>query len=652
MKEITLNSGGLSLRCFRVNTAVVGSGAAGYNAADRLFAFGQEDILLLTEQRTAGTSRNAGSDKQTYYKLTLSGGEPDSVGEMAETLFSGRCVDGDIALCEAALSTQSFFRLVELGVEFPRNRWGEYIGYKTDHDPRRRATSAGPYTSRSMTEVLERSVCSKGIPVLDNAQVIKILVKDGHVLGLLCFNTKSSGPSDRFILVQCSNVVYATGGPAGMYSSSVFPCSQYGASGLAFEAGVRGRNLTEWQYGIGSVAPRWNISGSYMQVLPRIFSVDGDGSNEHEFLMDYFSSAEEMLSKLFLKGYQWPFDVRKLHDGSSIIDILVFLELRKGKRVYLDYRSNPVGGAFDFERLEPEAREYLRKAGADFGTPYQRLCHMNMPAVELYMDKGVDLGKEPLEVAICAQHNNGGLAVDSWWQTNVSGFFAVGEAAGCHGVYRPGGCALNSGQVGGIRAAQYICRLRSGPENEETDFPALAGQAVEEMESLAEAALSRGGDLRALYKTAAEQMSRSASAIRSRRDIEALLDCVREQLANYSCLAAASGESQLSWVFRLRDILLAQQVYLSAMADYILSGGRSRGSALYSDESGSKPAPSLPDYLRFRLEDESVPSLIQEIEYENGDCISYWREPRPIPTDDDFFENVWRSYRENKNIID
>lgn len=75
-------------------TAVVGSGAAGYSAALRLWQYGQRDILLLTENRMAGTSRNTGSDKQTYYKLTLSGDEPDSVGEMARTLFQGGCVDG------------------------------------------------------------------------------------------------------------------------------------------------------------------------------------------------------------------------------------------------------------------------------------------------------------------------------------------------------------------------------------------------------------------------------------------------------------------------------------------------------------------------------------------------------------------------------
>ena len=60
---------------------------------------------------------------------------------MAETLFAGRCVDGDIALCEATLSTQCFLKLVELGVPFPRNRYGEYIGYKTAHGGKSRGSA-------------------------------------------------------------------------------------------------------------------------------------------------------------------------------------------------------------------------------------------------------------------------------------------------------------------------------------------------------------------------------------------------------------------------------------------------------------------------------------------------------------------------------
>lgn len=649
MKKHIVKAGAYTARVYSCNTAVVGSGAAGFNAADRLWKLGQHDIALVTENRVSGTSRNTGSDKQTYYKLTLSGGDPDSVREMAETLFAGRCVDGDIALCEAALSTQCFLKLVELGVPFPRNRYGEYIGYKTDHDPRRRATSVGPYTSKQMTECLERSVMEEGVPVLDKLQVIKVLVQNETVCGLLCMDVNAEKASERFALIRCKNIIYATGGPAGMYADSVYPLSQFGATGLALEAGVKGKNLTEWQYGLASVHPRWNVSGTYMQVLPRVYSTAADGSDEREFLMDFFTDAQDMLSKLFLKGYQWPFDVRKVADGSSIIDILVYLESCKGRRVYLDYRKNPVNGDFDYAKLLPEAREYLERAGACFGTPIERLAHMNQPAIDFYQDKGVDLHTEPLEIALCAQHNNGGLSIDCWWQTNVHGFFAVGEVAASHGVYRPGGTALNAGQVGSTRAAQYIAARCQGEAP--AFFEGVAAAALKEMGDLSEQIWSDDGNVRALWQQAAENMSRCGAAIRDTEAIEAYVTQVEKQLAEFAEIVSVSNRAQLSMAYRLRDMLMSQRAYLRAMMDYTAHQGKSRGSALYTDmREGTKPYDSLPDSFTFALDENEHP-LVQELWFENGTCRSEWRAVRPIPEDDDFFENVWRSYRENQNIM-
>ena len=556
MENEIFRAGNYTAKVVRCNTAIVGSGAAGFNAADRLWQLGQHDIVLVTENRVGGTSRNTGSDKQTYYKLTLSGGDADSVREMADTLFAGRCVDGDIALCEAALSTQCFLKLVELGVPFPRNRYGEYIGYKTDHDPRRRATSVGPYTSKQMTECLEAAVQAKGVPMLDKTQVIKILADGGTVCGLLCLNMTAQDAADRFTLIRCKNVIWATGGPAGMYADSVYPFSQYGATGLALEAGAKGKNLTEWQYGLASIAPRWNVSGTYMQVLPRVFSTAADGSDEREFLMDFFTDAHDMLSKLFLKGYQWPFDVRKVADGSSIIDILVYLETCKGRRVYLDYRTNPAGGEFSYDALLPEAREYLTRAGACFGTPIERLAQMNQPAIDFYRDKGVDLYTQPLEIALCAQHNNGGIGIDCWWQTDVKGLFAVGEAAASHGVYRPGGTALNAGQVGSTRAAQYIAARCQG--DAPACFDTEAAAALAEMGALADACRADTGNVRALWQHAAEEMSRCGAAIRDPAQIRAYGKQVEAQLAGFAKTVKAGSRTELAMVYRLRDMLLSQ----------------------------------------------------------------------------------------------
>ena len=51
MKQEFFRTDGLCAQLYRCNTAIVGSGAAGYNAADCLWRAGQHDILLLTENR-------------------------------------------------------------------------------------------------------------------------------------------------------------------------------------------------------------------------------------------------------------------------------------------------------------------------------------------------------------------------------------------------------------------------------------------------------------------------------------------------------------------------------------------------------------------------------------------------------------------------
>jgi heterodisulfide reductase subunit A-like polyferredoxin len=91
---------------FTTSAAVVGTGAAGYNAADTLYSLGVTDVLVITEGRMMGTSRNTGSDKQTYYKLNLSGGVKDSVYDMAKALMRGGYMHGDIALTDVALSAR------------------------------------------------------------------------------------------------------------------------------------------------------------------------------------------------------------------------------------------------------------------------------------------------------------------------------------------------------------------------------------------------------------------------------------------------------------------------------------------------------------------------------------------------------------------
>lgn len=649
MNYFTTEIAGYSLRVYKAGTAVVGTGAAGFNAADQLWLHGCRDVAIVTEGVCTGASRNTGSDKQTYYKLTLSGDEPDSVGEMARSLFAGQCMDGDAALVEAALSAPSFLRLCSLGVPFPTNRYGEYIGYKTDHDPKRRATSVGPLTSRKMTEALEKSVTEKNIPILDKLQVVSILTGNGAVKGLLCLDLSAEDRDRAYLAVCCSNIVWATGGPAGIYADSAYPVGHNGSTGVALEAGATAKNLTEWQYGLASLNPRWNVSGTYMQALPRFYSTDRAGGDQREFLADSIMDPSDMLTKIFLKGYEWPFDARKIQNGSSIIDILVYNECcQKNRRVFLDYTTNPGGGGLNFAALGQEAQAYLERAGANLGTPFQRLSHMNAPAVEFYRSRGVDLATQPLEIALCAQHNNGGLDVDAWWHTNIPGLFAAGEAAGTHGVYRPGGSALNAGQVGSARAARYIAARRNAPPDEQGFIASCTCQLPRHLE-LFDAVWNSSDTAGSLWKEAQKQMSRIGGPIRDIREISNLQSQVAARLREFPYEARAADIPGISSAYRYRDALICQLACLGAMADYIKQGGKSRGSALYRDPDGQLPQ-GLPELFRYRLDDGSQGNLVQLARYGDGKFTYRWRPVRPLPQNDDFFENVWREFRENGNI--
>lgn len=646
--------------CYSYQSIVVGFGAAALNGAVSLYREGVKDIAIITEGRTAGTSRNTGSDKQTYYKLSLCGEEGDSVVKMANVLYEGGSVDGDTALAEAAGSVRSFFNLVEAGVPFPFNSSGEMVGYKTDHDPNKRGTSAGPLTSKFMVEALEKQVENFGIPVYDKHQVIEIL-QDGEennkrARGVLTIDLAKESLDEKYVVFISDNIIYATGGEAGLYESSVYPASQTGGMGVAFRAGAMGKNLTESQYGIASIKFRWNLSGSFQQVIPRYISTDVDGNGEKEFLEEYFEDKGKLLNNIFLKGYQWPFDPRKLTDcGSSMIDLLVYQEtVLKGRRVFLDFCRNPScsekNGVFLVENLGEEAREYLVNSDAVYNTPIERLEHMNKAAIDLYKSHGIDLYSEMLEIAVCAQHNNGGLSGNKWWESNISHLFPVGEVNGSHGVYRPGGSALNAGQVGSFRAALYIAHMyREEPLSIE-NIPENIKRTIAKAADYGTAAINRkSGDVFAYMaekKKLGKRMSECGAVIRDREKIEKAIEETLKQQSELSGKMVVSGY-HIGLYYKIRDLLISQYMYLGAILDYIKKGGNSRGSYLVHDDLGVKPLECMPEVFRFKVEDGDFCKKIQEIRLENEKAVISWRNVRPIPQEDTWFERVWKDYKQN-----
>ncbi len=664
--QIKINN--ISIPLYSLNTLIIGSGAASLNAAVNLFEKGQKDIAIVTDQWGGGTSNNTGSDKQTYYKLSLAGDQPDSSMDMAKDFFKGGCMHGDIALCEAMNSTQAFFHLVSLGVPFPHDRYGAFVGYKTDHDPRQRATSAGPLTSHLMFECLAKDVKNKGIKIFDGSEVIGLLTEykgnEKHVIGAIALD-KNQLDSENFglIVFNAVNIVLGTGGPAGIYKTSVYPESQLGSSGMAYEIGAVGNNLTESQYGIASIRFRWNLSGTYQQVIPRYVSTDQNGSDVQEFLNLYFPDMGKLATAIFLKGYQWPFDPRKVYNyGSSLIDILVYQEtMIKGRRVFLDFQKNPTGAGilddFKFDQLSREAYSYLEKSGALFGTPIQRLAKMNQPAIDLYKNNGIDITKEYLEIAVCAQHNNGGLKGNIWWESNIKHLFPIGEVNGTHGVYRPGGSALNSGQVGSLRAALFISKRYQGDPKSENEFLKAAGTQVYIKLKLAKDMIKANqADPNLIWNIRAEiqeRMSACGAHIRSLEKVKPAVQAAWELFSKMKQEMKVASVKELPAAFRNLDLCLTHALYLEAIAEYLEKGGKSRGSYLVMDPAGKKPCEQLGDEWKFSLNQEKdfVDQKILEICLDhNFNIKKQWVDVRPIPQEDSWFENVWNEYLRD-NIV-
>lgn len=157
---------------------------------------------------------------------------------------------------------------------------------------------------------------------------------------------------------------------------------------------------------------------------------------------------------------------------------------------------------------------------------------------------------------------------------------------------RPGGSALNAGQVGSLRAAQYI----SSHPNELVDerlFSELTGKV--------ETGFSDDTDER--ISAAQRRMSDNAAAVRDIEKIKLTLKITLDELKTATDPV-------------LRDVLLTQGAVLTAMAN-----------------------------------PNTDPESVQEVALTENGFESTVRKVRPIPQDDAFFENVWRNYRENKNIF-
>jgi succinate dehydrogenase / fumarate reductase, flavoprotein subunit len=421
----------VSRESIRTSVLIIGAGAAGLRTAIEL-AENKVDCLVVGKRRhgDAHTIMAAGGINSA---LGTHDAEDTWAIHAADTLREGHMVCDPRAV--ELLSRQSPERVLELldwGCDFSLTDSGaidqRYFGAQSF----RRTCFAGDRTGEAILQTLVGRANQLEIRYLDDVLLNRLMKKDERVIGAAGFDVDSG----KHVVISAGAVVIAAGGFTSIYSRGTSRMDENtgDAIALALQAGARLRDMEFVQFHpTGMVSPpHWSgrlVTEAVRGEGGRLFNARGE-----RFMERYSPDQMEL-------------------DARDVVARAIFSELREG-------RGTDAGGVLlDISHVESgHIRERLPKI------------------VRRFADLGIDITREPMEVAPTAHYGMGGVEIDfETGETGVPGLYAVGEAtAGVHGANRLGGNSLAEtvvfGRIVGEAIAGGADRLDVHPLDEDAIF--------------------------------------------------------------------------------------------------------------------------------------------------------------------------------------
>jgi len=384
---------------------VIGSGGAGARAALEAVKYGSTILLSKTLTGKGGCTIMA----EGGYNAVLN--ENDSCDTHYEDTLRGGGYLNDPSLAEILTSEapERFEDLIRWGAVFDvtdENRVAQrpFGGQSFD-----RTCYAGDRTGHEMMATLVEQVRKSDIIQMQEVSVIELLKENGRVAGAITLDGRGN-----IGVVRADATVIATGGGTRVYDIST-NCAAGTGDGFAlgYRAGAELIDMEMVQFHpTGAVYPT-DARGRLITEAVR-----GEGG--------YLVNSE---GERFMERYD---PVRKDLSTRDVVARAIAIEILEG-------RGTEHGGVYlDVRDLSPETIE-------------ERLPIM----LEQFLQFGVDIRVEPMEVAPTAHHIMGGLRIRKDAATTVPGLYACGEVTGgVHGANRLGGNALADTQVFGRRAGE------------------------------------------------------------------------------------------------------------------------------------------------------------------------------------------------------
>jgi fumarate reductase (CoM/CoB) subunit A len=489
---------------------VIGSGGAGIRAALEAARYGDTILIGKTIAGKGGCTVMA----EGGYNAVLR--EADSIeGHLEDTLKGGAFLN-DRALAEV-LVTEAPDRMDDLlrfGAVFDAAD-GCTIAQRPFGGQRYpRTCYAGDRTGHEIVMTLLERLRASGVQIRNEISALE-LAKDGErVTGAI-----TSTIDGEIGAIAADAVVLATGGAGQIYDITT---NSTGGTGDGYALGYRaGAELIDMEM------VQFHPTGA-------VYPYDARGRLITEAVRGEGGVLKNIDGERFMKRYD---PDRMELSTRDVVARSIATEVLEG-------RGTPRGGVWlDVTHLPEKQIE-------------ERLPLM----LEQYLTFGVDIRKEPMEVAPTAHHMMGGIRITPDCQTSVPGLFACGEVAGgVHGANRLGGNALAETQVFGRRAGEAAGRT----EVRERRIAPDQIRSVEEKIAAFKDGEMKPSDLIARMKRVmwdGAGIYRTASALTVAR--EAILDLSSAQLSARSgteILDAWTGQNMLLVAGMILDGALMRQ---------------------------------------------------------------------------------------------
>jgi L-aspartate oxidase len=362
---------------------IVGSGIAGLYIA--LLAMERGSVLILTKGNIddcntryaqGGIAVAMGKDDspELHFEDTMSAGAGLSDAEAV------RILTDEAADCIADL--------IKFGVPFDTLDGEITLTREAAHSVPRVMHAGGDATGEHIEVTLSRQVRATSIKVLENCLASEILVQNGKLVGVKALDCRT-GSMEEY---RCQYLILATGGAGKLFKYTTNSDVVTGDGiALAFEAGAEICDIEFFQFHptvlrLPGVAP-FLISEAVRGEGGILKNVEG-----HRFMPDYATEAELATRDVVARSIIY--EMNKTHSD----------------RVFLDVTHLP-----------------------------SRLITTRFPHIYRFCrDHGLDITKGLIPVAPAAHYLMGGVNVNNWGETTISGLFAVGETArtGVHGANR------------------------------------------------------------------------------------------------------------------------------------------------------------------------------------------------------------------------